>query len=57
MERTVRARGSKRRQVAGELRRCNPYADAYSYAYDDQASTYTCGSAALRPDYDIIFCP
>src|SRR5439155_17887863 len=31
--------------------------DAYSYAYDDQASTYTCGSAALRPDYDIIFCP
>jgi hypothetical protein len=31
--------------------------DAYSYAFDDQASTYTCGSAAQRPDYDIIFCP
>jgi len=31
--------------------------DAYSYAFDDQISTYTCGSAALRPDYDIIFCP
>jgi hypothetical protein len=32
--------------------------DAYSYAYDDQASTYICGgSAALKPDYDIVFCP
>jgi len=31
--------------------------DAYSYAYDDQVSTYTCGNATLRPDYDIIFCP
>jgi len=32
--------------------------DAYSYAYDDQVSTYTCGNAASgRPDYDIVFCP
>ncbi|CAM8990782.1 unnamed protein product [Rhodiola kirilowii] len=26
---------------------------AYSYAYDDKTSTFTCAS----PDYDIIFCP
>jgi hypothetical protein len=30
--------------------------DAYSYAFDDQASTYTCAGNDLAPDYDIIFC-
>uniref|UniRef100_A0ACD5W6M0 Uncharacterized protein n=1 Tax=Avena sativa TaxID=4498 RepID=A0ACD5W6M0_AVESA len=28
--------------------------DAYSYAYDDKSSTFTCVSGA---DYDVIFCP
>lgn len=29
--------------------------DAYSYAYDDVRSTYTCGDP--NPDYTITFCP
>ncbi|XP_019435114.1 PREDICTED: thaumatin-like protein 1b [Lupinus angustifolius] len=28
--------------------------DAYSYAYDDKSSTFTCNA---RPDYAITFCP
>ncbi|MQL41280.1 hypothetical protein EI012_25510 [Escherichia coli] len=28
--------------------------DAYSYAYDDKSSTFTCSA---RPDYAITFCP
>jgi len=37
MERTVRDRGSKRRQVADSLRKSvtNPHGDCYSYCYCD----------------------
>ncbi|RHN79700.1 putative thaumatin [Medicago truncatula] len=32
----------------------NQCPDAYSYAYDDNSSTFTCSAG---PDYTIIFCP
>ncbi|CAD6335366.1 unnamed protein product [Miscanthus lutarioriparius] len=30
---------------------------AYSYAYDDATSTFTCASAAAAGGYDVVFCP
>ena len=35
----------------------NACPDAYSYAYDDQKSTFTCrGSGGAKTAYDIVFC-
>lgn len=30
--------------------------DAYSYAYDDQTSTFTCTSAKAPQGYEVLFC-
>uniref|UniRef100_A0A0E0LFQ2 Thaumatin-like protein n=1 Tax=Oryza punctata TaxID=4537 RepID=A0A0E0LFQ2_ORYPU len=30
---------------------------AYSYAYDDATSTFTCAAAAAGGGYDVVFCP